>query len=146
LGQNIIIDKNIMSKYEEEYFVLYPKRRKFPKYFLNPIPISLNKFTSLVRMAQNDLKQKYKEFAIWLAKYYCIDNLQLNKAIITYSFYFNNKHKHDMDNYVLVQKFLGDGFVQANVFIDDNSDNLQLRFNPFLYDVNYPRIEILLEY
>jgi len=142
---NIIINKQIMKLYEDDYFILYPRRRKFPKYFNNPIPMSLNKFIAMKRMAQNDVKQKYKYFAIWLAKYYNIENLNLKKAIFTYSFYFGNKQRHDIDNYTLTQKILGDGFVEANVLEDDNSNNLWLKFNPFQYDKENPRVEIFIE-
>lgn len=142
----IIINKKVMQEYEKDYFKLYPKRRKFPKYFTNPIPMSLNKYLILNRMTQNDVKQKYKHFAIWLADYYKINSLSLDKATFIYDFYFDNKHRHDIDNYTLTQKLLGDGFVEACVLKDDNSNNLWLKFNPFQYDKDNPRVEILIEY
>ncbi len=144
--KNIIINTEVMDKYKKDYFILYPKRRKFPKYFENPIPISLNTFIVKKRMAQNDIKQKYGDFAKWLAEYYHINDLNLNKACFTYSFYFNNYHRHDIDNYTLSNKFIADGFVKAKVLVDDNSSVLELKFKPFKYDKLHPRVEIEIEY
>jgi hypothetical protein len=142
----IIIDKELMNQYESVYFKLYPKCRKFPKYFTNPIPLSWNAFIVKKRMEQNTIKQKYKDFGVWLAKLFKIDGLNLDKVTFTYDFYFGNRQRHDIDNYTLTQKLLGDAFVCANVLKDDNSNNLWLKFNPFKYDKLNPRVEILIEY
>ncbi len=146
MTQMIIIDSDIMNKYKNYYFRLYPKRKKFPKYFQNPIPLSLNKFIAMKRMAQNDVKGKYGEFAVWLAEYYHINDLNLNKVCFTYRFYFKNRQRHDIDNYTLSNKFLADGFVKAKVLIDDNSGVLELKFKPFKVDKAHPRVEIEMEY
>lgn len=100
----------------------------------------------MVRMAQNSLKSKYKEFAIWLAEYYKIDNLNLENSCITYTFYFKDRRRRDYDNLLLTPKLLNDGFVSAKVFIDDNGERLKLAFSPFQFDKTNPRVEMLLEY
>ena len=100
----------------------------------------------MIRMAQNNLKGKYKEFSIWLADYYKISNLNLDDAIITYTFYFKTHARHDFDNLMLTPKLVNDGFVEAKVFKDDCGEFLRLKFNPFKYDKNNPRVEMLLEY
>lgn len=144
--KTIIIDSEIMDKYKKDYFMLYPKRRVFPKYFENPIPMSLNIFIVKRRMAQNDIKGKYGDFAIWLAEYYHINDLNINQACFTYQFYFRTKIRHDIDNYCLTNKLLADGLVKAKVLIDDNSSVLELKFKPFKYDKLHPRVEIKMEY
>lgn len=140
----ITIDKNILDKYNEYYFKKYPKRHKAP--IEKPIPPSLNSYISMIRMQQNNLKGKYKEFSIWLAEYYKINNLNLDNALITYTFYFKTHARHDFDNLMLTPKLVNDGFVEAKVFKDDCGEFLKLSFSPFQYDKNNPRVEMLLEY
>jgi Holliday junction resolvase RusA-like endonuclease len=112
----------------------------------NLFPPSLNEYISMIRMAQNTLKTKYKEFSIWLAEYYEINNLNLDNAIITYTFYFKTHIRHDFDNLMLTPKLVNDGLVDAGVFKDDCGEFLKLEFNPFKYDKSNPRVEMLLEY
>ena len=135
-----------MKDYENVYFKLNPRCRKFPDFFLKPIPPSWNFFIAKKRMTQNNIKQKYKDFGIWLAEYYKISELNLDKAMFTYTFYFDSNRRRDIDNYTLAQKLLGDAFVAAKVLLDDNSKNLHLAFNPFEIDRQNPRVEILIEY
>lgn len=100
----------------------------------------------MIRMAQNNLKQKYKEFSVWLAEYYKINNLNLDNSSITYTFYFKDHRRRDFDNLMLTPKLVNDGFVSANVFKDDCGEFLKLEFSPFQYDKTNPRVEMLLSY
>ena len=139
----IIIDNNILSKYNKYYFTKYPKRKKIP--IEKPITMTLNGFISKVRIEQNSIKQKYKEFSIWLAEYYKINNLKLEKAKIIYKFYFKDKRRRDIDNMCISPKLINDGFVESQVFIDDSGDILKLEFDNFSYDKENPRTEIIIE-
>jgi len=141
---NIVIDNDVLDKYHEFYFRKYPKRKVKP--IDKPIPPSLNAFIGMIRMAQSNLKKKYKEFAIWLAEYYKVNNLNLENSCITYTFYFKDKRRRDYDNLALSPKLIHDGFVDAKVFVDDNGERLKLAFAPFQYDKLNPRVEMLLEY
>ena len=140
----LVIDNNVLEKYNKHYFSKYPKRKKKP--IEKPIPPSLNAFIGMIRMAQSNLKKKYKEFAIWLAEYYKVNNLNLENSCITYTFYFKDKRRRDYDNLLLTPKLLNDGFVEAKVFIDDSGDRLKLEFTPFQFDKLNPRVEMLLTY
>jgi len=111
-----------------------------------PIPPSLNEYIAMIRMAQNNLKQKYKEFSIWLAGYYGIDGLGLKDSRIVYTFYFKDHRRRDFDNLMITPKLCNDGFVSAGVFKDDCGEYLKLAFNPFQFDKLNPRVEMLLEY
>jgi hypothetical protein len=95
------------------------------------------------RPQMNDLKQKWKDFTIWVVKKYGYENLHISKAIITYNFYFGNKRRHDNDNYVC--KFTNDGLVDSGIVVDDD----YLHLNPLIkhsdYDKEHPRMEILIE-
>jgi hypothetical protein len=139
----IVIDNRVLEEYKKYYFEQYPKRRVFP--IAKPIPPSLNRFIGMKRMSQNAIKQKYKEFAIWLAGYYKIANLNINKSIFKYTFFFPDHRRRDFDNLLLTPKFLNDGFVLAGVLSDDNGEKLKLEFNPFQYDKENPRVEIIVE-
>ncbi len=140
----LIVNNDILDKYHEYYFQKYPKRKKKP--INKPIPLSLNQFIGMVRIAQSDLKKKYKEFAIWLAEYYKVNNLNLEKAHITYTFYFKDKRRRDVDNLMLSPKLFHDGFVEANMLVDDSGDILSISFAPFEWDKGNPRVEMLLEW
>jgi hypothetical protein len=136
----IVIDKKIVDEYCEYYFKKYPKRKVAP--IDKPFPVSLNRFTAMKRMMQNALKQKYKEFSVWLASYYSIANLNIDKAVMTFTFYFPDHRRRDFDNLCLSPKFYNDGWVDAKVFVDDSGDHIMLRFNEFEYDKLNPRLEI----
>lgn len=136
----LIIDYAIVDQYFKYYFSKYPRRKKKP--ISQPFPPSLNKFIAMRRMQQNDLKKKYKEFSMWLASYYKIANLNLDKLEIVYTFYFPNHIRRDMDNLLLTPKFFNDGFVESKVMVDDRGDMLQIVFDSFKYDKFNPRVEI----
>lgn len=139
----IVIDNAVLEEYKKYYFEHYPKRRVFP--IEKPIPPSLNRFVGMKRMSQNAIKQKYKEFAIWLSGYYKIDNLNIDKMIFEYTFFFPDHRRRDFDNLLLTPKFFNDGFVIAGVLSDDNGEKLKLEFNPFQYDKENPRVEIIMK-
>jgi hypothetical protein len=139
----IIIDNKTIEEYNKYYFGKHPGRRVKP--IEKPIPPSLNRFIGMRRMSQNAIKQKYKDFAIWLSGYYKIDNLNINKAIFEYTFFFPDHRRRDFDNLLLSPKFFNDGFVLAGVLSDDNGEKLKLKFNPFQYDKTNPRVEIIIK-
>jgi Holliday junction resolvase RusA-like endonuclease len=97
-------------------------------------------------MQQNPVKQKYKEFSVWLASYYKIANLNLDAGLMTITFYFPDKRRRDFDNLMLTPKLINDGLVEAGVFKDDSGDILRLKFENFQYDKLNSRVEILIEY
>lgn len=140
----LTIDNNVLDKYNKYYFKKYPRRRVAP--IKKAIPPSLNEYISMIRMAQNNLKQKYSEFAIWLAEYYEINNLNLEDSSITYTFYFKDKRCRDFDNLMLTPKLINDGLVKAKVFKDDCGQYLHIAFSPFKFDKLNPRVEMLLKY
>jgi len=47
-----------LDEYNKYYFTKYPKRRTPP--IIKPIPPSLNAYIAMIRMAQSNLKKKYK--------------------------------------------------------------------------------------
>ena len=140
----VTINKDILQKYYDYYFDKYPKRKVLP--IEKPIPPSLNRFIAMKRMQQNSVKQKYKEFSVWLASYYKIANLNLREAKIIFTFYFPDRRRRDFDNLMLTPKMIDDGFVEAKVFVDDSGDILKIEFENFQYDSKNPRVEMRVLY
>ena len=137
---NITIDEKLLNEYYDYYFEEYPRRRVKP--IKGIFPPSLNAFTAMKRIQQNNVKQKYKEFSKWMASYYGIANLQMEKIRIDYKFYFGDRRRRDMDNMMITPKFINDGLVDAGVMIDDDGKHLHIGFEPFKYDKEHPRIEM----
>jgi len=102
------------------------------------IPPSLNKFAG----RKNDreyqyLKQQWKQM-VYLA---CLKekNAKLKKSIITITYFFPTKVRHDPDNYA--GKMILDGITAAGVIEDDSFDCIELRLRGG-YDKENPRTEI----
>jgi hypothetical protein len=117
----LIIDNNILEKYNEYYFAKYPKRRKIP--ISKSIPPSLNHWMVLPRPQMNGEKQKWKEFGEFLVSYYGYQNKQIDKCNITITYYFDSKRRHDADNYT--PKNLFDSFTSSGMLIDDDFNHVQ---------------------
>jgi hypothetical protein len=143
MQQLIIINEEIMQKYDEYYFKEHPKRKVKP--LKKIFPPSINEFTSMKRMAQNGIKQKWKEFIIWLVDYHKLTNAKLNKVCITYTFYFQDRRQRDYDNLMMTPKFINDGFVVSGMIVEDNYKEVKIKFNEIEWDKINPRLEILIE-
>ena len=136
----IEINQELVDLYHEEYFIKYPRRRVTP--IKRVTPPTLNGFVAMKRMTQNALKQKYKEFAIWMVSYYKLTNLNLDKAHMRYTFTFGDRRRRDMDNMILSPKFFNDGFVDAGVIEDDDGTRLEISFGSFQYEKRKPKVII----
>ena len=138
----LVFDDDILEKYLEHYFKLYPKRKKKP--IDSPLHPSINKWFIMKRPQMNDFKQRWKDFTVWVVQYYGYENLQIDKCSITYKFYYPTKHRQDNDN--RSPKFLNDGLVESGLLIEDDYQHL----NPTIiwggYDKDYPRMEVIIDY
>jgi len=96
------------------------------------------------RPQMNDLKQKWRDFTVWVVKQYDCENLQIDKCTITYKFYFPTKRKQDTDN--RSPKFLNDGLVESGLLVEDDYNHV----NPIAiwcgYDKDKPRMEVIINY
>lgn len=137
----IEITKQTLEDYNKYYFKKYPRRKKVP--IPKPIPPSLNQWMVLPRLSMNNLKQKWKEFGIWLIEDYSYQNMKIEKAIITYKFFMPTKRRMDDDN--MTPKFLNDALVESGFLVDDDYSHV----NPIViwggYDKENSRTEILIE-
>ena len=117
----IIIDKDIIDKYNQYYFSKYPQRIKPP--IESPIPPSLNQWMVMKRFQMNHQKQVWKDFGEWLVKTNGLENKKLEKCHIVIEYFFNNKRRHDADNYT--PKNLFDSFTVSGLLIDDDFDHVE---------------------
>ena len=65
--------------------------------------------------------------------------IPIQKAVVTITYYFKTKARHDPDNYN--GKFIMDGLVQGGIIADDSFDCIELRLRGG-YDKANPRTEI----
>lgn len=137
----LIFDDDILNKYLDHYFKVYPKRSKKP--IKTPLHPSINEWFIMQRPQMNQYKQQWKDFTKWVVKYYGYENLGIANCTITYKFYYGNKRRMDNDN--RTPKFTNDGLVESGMLIDDDYSHL----NPLIlwggYDKQKPRMEIIID-
>lgn len=109
--------------------------------------MTTNEFTSLAgRIVQNQYKEAWKAFVVWLSKKEKIEGWNLTKARITVSWYWDNKRRRDIDNASFCLKFILDGLVTANVIQDDKFGMLEIVLDcEHRIDKDNPRTEFLIE-
>ena len=104
----IIIDNNIIEKYNQYYLAQHPKATK--KQIDKPRHPSINQWCILPRLQMNALKQKWKLFGCWLIKSLGYNDMKLDNFDIIITVYFDTKRRHDVDNQV--PKFLLDSYTE----------------------------------
>ncbi len=137
----LVIDNDILKKYERQYFRKHPRARKRP--IENPYHPSVNNWMIMKRPMMNALKQKYKDFILWFVKYNKYQNLNIEECDMEFITYFKTKIRHDVDN--TVPKFILDGLVDSGFIVDDDSKHLKSLTLRCDYDKDHPRTEILIK-
>lgn len=102
------------------------------------IPPSLNKFAG----RKNDreyqaVKREWKELVYYACKQQRYETLK--RAIVTVTYFFPTRARHDPDNYA--GKLIMDGLTAAGVIADDSFDCIELRLRGDCDKAN-PRTEI----
>ena len=69
-------------------------------------------------------------------------NLPLEKAKITVTFFFPDKRKRDKENYIRGAKPIIDGLIYAGIIKDDNWEDIETQYYKG-YDKENPRTEII---
>lgn len=107
------------------------------KIIIPEIPPSLNKYAG--RENAWEYRQEKQKW-IRLMRAYCRKQTNpINKAIVTITYYFPTRIRHDPDNYS--GKMIMDGLVDRGVIVDDSFDHVELRLRGE-YDKDNPRTEI----
>ena len=151
----IVIDKGIMQKYGEYFFKEHPRARNHPLAKFNSknkeqgsvFPPSLNEMTNNPnRLAQNGMKQRWKEFIKWICEEENIVDWKLKKAKVSYRWIFPDKRRRDLDNLVMHIKIINDGFTESGVWEDDCFGKIYLNLDTeFHYKKDNPKIIIDIE-
>lgn len=137
----IVIDNYTLERYEHYYFSLHSRARNRP--IKQPWHESINQWMILKRQAMNALKQRWKDFIVWLADDLGITGLNILKCEITHIVYFSTNQRHDPDN--TVPKFILDGLVESGVVVDDDSKHITKLTLQCGVDKEHPRTEIIID-
>lgn len=134
----IIIDQQVVDEYNAAYFKLHPRARKKPiEYTHHPL---LNTWMILPRIQMNAVKQRWKDFGMYIIKKNGYENLQLDKFEMTFITYMNSRRRVDPDG--TTPKFLLDAFTESQFIIDDSGKHLKSLTLITSYDKENPRTEI----
>ena len=111
------IDEALFNEYRKYYFKKYPRRKVLD---VLPTAISLNKWITLTRMAQNNSKEKHGEFYLW-----CLSHLNIPKANYTscrmiVTFHWKDQRARDYDNASIFVKYFNDIATKYGLLYDDN--------------------------
>lgn len=136
----IVITKSDVYEYSEEYFRQHPKAHKMP--IDHPYHPSINTWFVMQRPQMNDLKQKWKDFSIWLVKKNGLEDKKLECFDMKFVTYMPTKRRIDPDN--TVPKFILDGFTESGFIVDDDSLHLKSLTLCADYDRDFPRTEIFI--
>jgi len=135
---HITIDSKILEEYTNYYFSVHPKAKKIP--IEHPYHPSINVWFIMPRPQMNDLKQKWKDFGIWLIQKLGYRNLKLNSFEMEFITYMPTKRRIDPDN--TCPKFLLDAFTESGFIVDDDGNHLKGLMLRTGYDKENPRTEI----
>lgn len=135
---HILIDNNVLRRYDEYYFKRHPKAHKRP--IEHPYHESINKWMVMRRPMMNALKQKWKDFIVWLIKSKGLLNLHIEKCEMKFFTYYPTHVRHDVDN--SCPKFILDGMSESGFIVDDDSTHITKLTLECGYDKENPRTEI----
>ena len=134
----IVIDNTILRKYDAFYFERHPRARKSP--IAHPYHESINAWMIMKRPMMNALKQRWKDFVVWLIGDLGYSNIGISKCTITQRIYYPTKRRHDIDN--SVPKFILDGLVESGMIVDDDCAHITRLTLECITDSDYPHTEI----
>ena len=137
---NIMIDRVCLERYTDFYFKKHPRAKNPP--IKSPQHPSINAYTRMTFQAANNLKQKWKAFIVWLIDDLGYSGKMIEQCEMVYRTYFAQNRRHDLDN--LSPKYILDGFVEAGLLVDDNSDHITKLVIECGLDKENPRIEFLI--
>ena len=134
----LTLDYNILELYYNYYFKQHPKAKKVP--IDKPIHPSINTWMILKRPMMNALKQKWKDFSIFVVRHYGYENLMINNCELEVKSYFQTNRRHDIDN--TVPKFILDGLSEVGFIVDDDARHITKLSMECFVDKENPRTEL----
>ena len=136
----MIINNDVLSQYEEYYFSIHTKAKKKP--ISHPYHESINTWMIMKRPAMNSLKQRWKDFVVWLVEHKGLSNLEIEKCEVTQRVFYPTNRRHDTDN--TVPKFILDGLVESGLIVDDDCKHIKRLVLECDIDKEYPRTELMI--
>lgn len=140
----IIFDRENMEIYNKYYLKTHPKTKKNP--ISSPIPILLNAFTAKTRIAQNNEKQKFHGYAMWLFEQKQLPKLMLENCEVEYHAVFPTKIRHDNDGICLSSKFISDALSEYGMWEDDDSTRIKRIIFSSEYQKGIRQLEVHIRY
>ena len=134
----LVIDNTALAEYEKVYFAEHPRAKKKP--ITQPYHESINKWMIMRRPQMNALKQKWKEFIVWLVENSEYRDLHIEQCEIKFITYYGTARRHDIDNGC--PKFIIDGLCENGFIIDDDSKHITSLTMQCFVDTENPRTEI----
>lgn len=134
----IEINNQSLADYEEYYFSIHTKATKKP--IAHPYHESINKWMIMKRPMMNALKQKWKDFIVYLVDKQGYANLHIEKCEIEFFTYYPTNRRHDIDN--SCPKFILDGLCESGFIVDDDFKHLTKLTLQCGVDRDNPRTEI----
>lgn len=92
------------------------------------------------RPMMNALKQRWKDFIIWLIEDQGYSNLHIEKCEMKFTIYYKTNRRHDIDNGC--PKFILDGLSESGFIIDDDSKHVTSLTMECYVDKENPRTDI----
>lgn len=132
------ITNQTLEKYNEYYFSKHPRAKKIP--IEHPYHPSINTWFILPRPQMNVLKQKWKDFGIWLMNDLGYAGMKIENFEIEYITYMPTRRRIDPDN--TTPKFLNDALVESGFIMDDDGVHMKSLTLKTGYDKENPRTEI----
>lgn len=137
----LVIDNETLSKYEEYYFTIYPRRKKKP--IAHPWQESMNQWMIMRRPQMNALKQRWKEFICWLVETAGYTDAKIDKCELWQKIYMPTQRRSDLDNQN--PKMLQDGLVESGMIVDDDYRHITKLVLECGYDKENPRTELIIK-
>lgn len=137
----LIIDNDVISKYEAYYFGIHTRAEKKP--IAQPYHESMNKWMIMKRPMMNALKQRWKDFIRWVVDEQGYSNLRIDKCEVRQVVYYPTNRRHDIDN--STPKFILDGLVESGMIVDDDSAHIVRLVLECGFDDKHPRTEIYIK-
>lgn len=134
----IVIDDAALLRYEKQYFKIHKRATKKP--IKHPYHESINEWFIMRRPMMNALKQRWKDFIVWLINEKGYTNLRIDKCELSFQTYYMTGRRHDVDN--SCPKFIIDGLVESGFLVDDDSIHVRKLTLECFVDRGHPRTEI----
>lgn len=134
----IVIDDAVLERYDAYYFAIHTRAKKRP--IPHPYHESINQWMILRRQAMNALKQRWKDFIIWLVNDLGYAERNIQRCTIKQSVWYQTNRRHDTDN--CVPKFILDGLVEGGMIVDDDCTHIEELTLRCGVDKERPRTEL----